>query len=230
MKTARTVHMGVWFLMGLNLLMALGSIWIFMRMAPAIEVIIDRNELSLEACEEMLSSLALMGTDGAVDGGLKDSFLGAMERVENNITETKEPGALQAIHTNFSQAFAGDVKARHATVTAITLLAGINRDAMIRADLRARQFGYAGAWAIVFMAATVFFAGMLFKRRLSKNLLVPMGEIEAVVRAHQNGDIMRRCTGADVPGEVQNLFDGVNELLDKIQFQTVATGNFRAWF
>ena len=228
MRTAHTVRMGVWVLMGFNLLMALGSIWIFMRMAPAIAVIIDRNELSLEACEEMLSSLALMEPDASANGGLKDRFLGALELVENNITESEEPVALQAIHGEFSQAFAGASQAREGTVAAIRLLGKINRDAMIKADFCARQLGYAGAWGIVFMAATVFFAGMLFKRRLSNNLVVPMGEIEAVISAHQNGDIMRRCTGTDVPREVQSLFDGVNELLDKIQFQTVSSSNFRA--
>jgi len=219
--------MGVWILMGFNLLMAFGSIWIFMRMAPAIKVIIDRNELSLEACEEMLSSLSLMGPNATINGGLKEKFLEALERGENNTTESEEPAAFQIIHRNFSNAFAGDSQALKGTVAAILFLSKINRDAMIKADLRARQLGYAGAWGIVFMAAIVFFAGMLFKRRISNNMVIPMEEIEAVIYAHQNGDIMRRCNGTDVPREVQSLFNGVNELLDKIQFQPGSTPHFR---
>ena len=220
MRTAHSVRIGVWLMMGFNLLMALGSIWIFMRMAPAIEVIIDRNERSLEACEEMLASLARMGPDRAASDIQKRAFMSALERAENNITETEEPVPLKSINAGFERAFAGNAAARQEIVSAITLLGKMNREAMIKADIHARQVGNAGAWAIVFMAVTVFMAGMLFKRSLAKHLVTPLAEIEAVVSAHRSGDLMRRCTGVGVSREVQSLFNGLNELLDKIQFQT----------
>ncbi|MFK5951484.1 MAG: hypothetical protein QM498_00385 [Desulfobacterium sp.] len=230
MRTAHTVRMGVWLMMGFNLLMALGSIWIFMRMAPAIEVIIDRNERSLEACEEMLASLALIGPDRAANDALKAAFITSFNRAENNITETEEPVPLKSIKAQFNKVFLGNMAVRKNMVSAITQLAKMNREAMIKADVHARQFGYAGAWAIVFMAVIVFFAGMLFKRSLANNLVKPLEEIEAVICAHQNGDIMRRCTGTKVSRDVQGVFNGLNELLDKMQFQTVSNSNFRAWF
>ena len=226
MRSAHAVRMSVWLMMGVNLLMALGSIWIFMRMAPAIEVIIDRNERSLEACEGMLASLALMGMDKAASQALMAEFMASFNRAENNITEAEEPVPLKFIKAQFDKDFSGNMEARKHMVSAITLLAKMNREAMIKADVQARQFGYAGAWAIVFMAVTVFFAGMLFKRSLATNLVNPLEEIEAVICAHQNGDIMRRCTGTDLPGDVQGVFNGLNELLDKMQFQTVSTRNF----
>jgi len=230
MKTAHTVRMGVWLMMGLNLLMALGSTWIFMRMAPAIEVIIDRNERSLEACEEMLTSLALIGSDRAANDALKAVFIISFNRAENNITESEEPVLLKSIKAQFDKDFWSNMAARKNMVSAITQLAKMNREAMIKADVHARQFGYAGAWAIVFMAVIVFFAGMIFKRSLANNLVTPLEEIEAVICAHQNGDIMRRCTGTDVSRDVQGVFNGLNELLDKMQFQTVPSSNFRASF
>lgn len=230
MKSAHAVRIGLWLMMAFNLLMALGSIWIFMRMAPAIEVIIDRNERSLEACEEMLASLALIGPDGAAGQGLENRFIASFKRAENNITEDEEPESLKSINALFHKAFMGDMDVRRKVVSAITQLAQTNREAMVKADIHARQFGYAGAWAIVFMAVIVFFAGMLFKRSLESHLVKPLEEIESVVCAHQNGDIMRRCSMADMSKDVQGLFNGLNELLDKIQFQTVAGGNFRAWF
>jgi hypothetical protein len=230
MGNSHAVRIGLWLMMGFNLLMALGSIWIFMRMAPAIEVIIDRNERSLEACEEMLTSLALIGPDSRANQALESLFIASFKRAENNITEAEEPVPLKTINAGFHKAFLGDIVARREIVSAIALLAKTNREAMIKADIHARQFGYAGAWAIVFMAVIVFMAGMLFKRTLETHLVTPLGEIEAVIAAHQNGDIMRRCTGADVSKDVQGLFNGLNELLDKMQFQTVAASNFRAWF
>jgi len=195
--------------------MALGSIWIFMRMAPAIEVIIDRNEHSLQACEEMLASLAMMTEDTAANAGLKATFENALKRAQDNITEDEEPAALKPIRLGFSDAFIGDRAARQSTVTAIILLGKINRNAMIIADQRAKQFGYAGAWGIVFMAVCVFLAGMLFKRSLSNNLIKPIEEIQAVIRAQQRGDTLRRFSGSDLPRDVKTVFNGLNEFLDK---------------
>jgi hypothetical protein len=218
MRIAQSIRIGVWLLIGLNLFMALGSIWIFMRMAPAIEVIIDRNERSLQACEEMLASLAMITGDPAADQALKSTFATALKRAQDNITETKEPVALKAINADFSDAFTGKITAQQNTISAIILLGKINREAMIMADLRAKQFGYAGAWGIVFMAICVFFAGMLFKRGLSKSLIKPLEEIHAVISAHRNGDTMRRCTGSDLPRDVKTVFNGLNDYFDTIHF------------
>jgi len=215
MKIAQSVHIGLWLLIGLNVFMALGSIWIFMRMAPAIEVIIDRNERSLQACEEMLATLAMVTDDKAANDALKATFINALKRARDNITENEEPVALKSISIGFSDAFIGNITARQNTVSAIVLLGKINRQAMIIADQRAKQFGYAGAWGIVFMAVWVFLAGMLFKRSLSKNLIKPIDEIYAVIMAHRSGDTLRRCSGSDLPRDVKTVFDGLNEFLDK---------------
>ncbi|HKI48284.1 MAG TPA: hypothetical protein VKA69_03090 [Desulfobacteria bacterium] len=218
MKIAQSVRMGAWLLIGFNLLMALGSIWIFMRMAPAIEIIIERNERSLEACEEMLASLAMISRNTHTDVMLKATFESAFKRAQNNITEREEPAVLETIRTDFADAFLGDRTALQKTVSAIVLLGKINREAMIAEDQRAQQFGTAGAWGVVFMAVSVFFAGMLFKRRILRNLVTPLEEIQDVLAAHRNGDTLRRCTGPHLPEDVKRVYSGINELLDRNQF------------
>jgi len=218
MKIAQSVRLGAWLLIGFNLLMALGSIWIFMRMAPAIEIIIERNERSLEACEEMLASLAMISRNPPTDVMLKATFESAFKRAQNNITEKEEPAVLATIQADFADAFLGDRTALQKTVSAIVLLGKINREAMIAEDHRAQQFGTAGAWGVVFMAVTVFFAGMLFKRRILKNLVMPLVEIQDVLSAQRNNDTMRRCTGPHLPEDVKRVYSGINELLDQYQF------------
>ena len=61
MRLAQAVRVGAWFLVGINLLMAVGTIAIFSRMAPAIAIIIERNDRTLEACEDMLAIMAVTG-------------------------------------------------------------------------------------------------------------------------------------------------------------------------
>ncbi|MBF0229150.1 MAG: hypothetical protein HQK63_06095 [Desulfamplus sp.] len=228
MRIGQATNIGAWVLISLNLLMAFGSIWIFMRMSPAIKEIIEQNEHSLQACEEMLASLSMMIK--ANDGGgnnkialqqankvLLVKFEDALKRATNNITEKEEPHAIELIKTQFKLAFDGDFKAKEETVAAIILLGKINREAMIKADIRARQFGQAGAWGVVFMSTTIFFSGMLFKRNLLHNLIRPIEEIDSVISAHRNGDNMRRCSGADLPADFVSIFHGINEILDQCQ-------------
>ncbi len=184
-------------------------------MAPAIEVIIEQNERSLHACETMLASLAMVDTLERENTRLKESFVKAMSKAQNNITEKKEPIALNAIIQNYSEAFEGKLAAKKLTVESIQFLGEINREAMVVADKKARQIGNAGAWGIVFMAIAIFLLGMLFQRNLKKNLVRPLEEIHSVLTAFKNGDKMRRCTGFNLPKDIKTLFNELNDFLDK---------------
>ena len=66
-----------------------------------------------------------------------------------------------------------------------------------------------------------------YGRRVSGEEISLIQEVDGIVKFLDSGDIMRRCNGTDVPREVQSLFNGVNEILDKIQFQPVSTPHFR---
>ncbi len=213
MKLAQSVKIGAWLLIVLNLLMAFGSIWIFMRMAPAIKVIIAQNEVSLESCEDMLAALAKakISTDVVAE---KEAFRVALSKAENNITETKEPETLNKISRYYQAAFKGDDLALERTIMAIVELGEINREAMLRADIRAQQLGYAGAWGVVFMATFSFMVGMIFLRSLRKNLIEPMHEIDAVAAAFRAGERMRRCSMKNTSRSTNQVLRNVNELLD----------------
>ena len=215
MKLAQLVWLGAWLLIGLNLLMAFGSIWVFMRMSPAIETIIDRNVTSLQTCEEMLASLVRVNGNQSDTKLLRDSFLAALNKAQHNITEEDEPDAIKSISQSYEKAFEGDVVEVKKTVNAVLRLGAINRAAMVAEARKARQFGNAGAWGIVFMATAVFLVGMLFIRRLKRNLINPLEEIHSVTAAIRNGDTMRRCTGTSLPKEISQVFSELNEILDK---------------
>jgi hypothetical protein len=215
MQLAQTIKWGAWSLLALNLMMAFGSIWVFMRMAPAIETIIDQNGRSLQACEQMLAALALTDPSNKNSDQLQSAFTTALNRAKNNITEKEEPGAIEAISQHFKQAFAGNTASREETVTSIQHLSQINRAAMVTADQKARQFGKAGAWGIVFMASAVFMAGMLFIKELKRSFIKPIEEIHSVIQAVKTGDTIRRCTGPDAPQDIRIIFGELNDILDE---------------
>lgn len=214
MKLGQSVRLGGWFLIALNFLMALGAIWVFMRMAPAIERIIERNERSLHACEEMLQYLVMAGQGKENSVELRQAFLESLEGAQNNITEQEEPLALEEISANYERAFEGNAEATEKTVFAITRLSAINRGAMISADRKARQFGSAGAWGIVFMATAIFTIGMIFMRSLKYNLVRPLEEIDATLEAFSKGNAFRRCIETGVSPEIRKILSLINDLLD----------------
>ncbi|MDO8948108.1 MAG: hypothetical protein Q7U88_13265 [Desulfocapsaceae bacterium] len=227
MRLAQAVRVGAWLLVGLNLFMALGAIWILMRMAPAMSGIIERNDRSLYACEEMLAALVLVGDDMSSDEEQHlRRFEVALKRAQENVTEKGESAALKVIASSSPAAFAGSLSARQQMVSAIVRLGNINREAMNQADKRVRQFGEAGIWGVVFMAIAVFGVGLLFTRSLLRRVVTPMVELHAVITAYRKGETRRRCSGVDMPQEVRLVFSGINEILDQGQAQDLLKRDF----
>ena len=216
MKLSKSIRIGAWLIIALNLLMAVGSIGVFNRMTPSIEEIISENGRSLQACETMLNTLAQYGQDDEEDLALQQDFERALADAENNVTERGEPEALQEIRKNFEGAFTGNERQLRSTIAAIAGLRKLNWDATYRADQRAKQVGYAGAWGVAFMGIFVFFAGMIFKRRIVQHLIEPMEEVMSVFAGQNAGDTMRRCTGQSPSGDVRRLYATINGLLDRL--------------
>lgn len=220
MLLTNSIRVGGWLLLALNLIMAIGAIQVIIRMTPAIERIIARNESSIRAGVEMLSVLAL--SDGkAMDEPLRVKFEAALQLAKNNVAEPAQDDTLAEIDRLSSGALRGETEARQEMVSAIMRLGMINRAAIFRADHAARQLGTAGAWGGVFMSACIFLAGVIFIRGVIRRVVRPLEEIQAVVAAQRRGESMRRCSGTDLPQEVKIIFSGINEILDQRQLQPV---------
>jgi hypothetical protein len=215
MRLAQAVRVGAWLLIGINLLMAVGTIGIFTRMAPAIAVIIEHNDRSLKACEEMLAVLAVNGTGTSLSAEPARVFRSAFGRVKSNITEPEEPRILDKIEPRLEALLKGETASREAVVADVLELGRINREAMAAADRRAQQLGRAGAWGVVFMALSAFMAGVIFIRNLTRRVVLPLQEIHDVIAAQRNGETMRRCVAADLSQDVAVVFTGINELIDR---------------
>lgn len=215
MKTSHSIQFGIRFLIFLNMLMAFASIWVFMRMAPVIEEINVRNERSLESCEKMLMILAILPF--RQNASLYSEFEKAYRDACSNITEKGESEELQKIGRFYKDALAGNgnVYAREQTISSIYGLTKINRNAMVSAAGDAEKLGYAGAWGVVFMAVMIFFAGILFLRKLKTRLIDPLSELQEVLDARKSGDVFRRCTGSSGTADIREIYEGVNTLLDR---------------
>ena len=216
MRVSHSVKLGLWVIIVGNIVMALGSIWAFGRMTPAIEQIIDRNARSLYSGEQMLRVLATIAIDTVLNESAAYEFEKALFQAEKNITEEEEPVAIAAIYTYYKGACHANRDSLQKTVSAVVKLCEINRAAMIVADKQARQFGFAGAWAVVFMAVAMFLSGMIYLGALKKNVLIPFEEIQSVFTARKKGDTIRRCGGRDLSRDTAQLYGMINDHFDRL--------------
>lgn len=208
MRSGKIITLSVYLMILFNLLLAFGSIWSFQRMNPEIRQIYKRNVISLNACEEMLASLA----DEKVD---LPRFRRALEMALGNITESGEKEALGRIGSLFKK-FESDQKGtRRPLADEIVKVTHFNRQAIIKATVHAQKMRQAGAWGIVFMTLVFFGAALFFEQRLRKNLLIPLQEISSVMEARSKGDRFRRCHTLYANADMKKLFADINSLLDR---------------
>lgn len=214
MELRRNLLLSVGTLVVLNLMFAFGAIGLFGRMGPAIARILQENVYSLEACEAMLAELAL-AKGSPVGQNDRTSFMEALHRVENNITDTAERPVIERIKGRADEALDGNAGAIDDVVADVGVLIRVNRAAMSRVDKAAQRLGRAGAWAAVFIGLISFVLSLFVLRYFDKRIIAPMEQIHDVLEASRRGDIHRRCWSHGAPGEIKEVMQSVNALLDE---------------
>ena len=212
MDIRKSMLIGTWFLVILNLIMGIGSIVLLNRMSPAISKIMSENDRSIAACEQMLSIIALPQED--LTDKEKILFLDAVKTAANNITEEEEISVINKLKTLGEKTTQGDKDSRIELIKTINNLSAINRQAMVRAKDNAYRLGNAGAWGVVFIACLSFICGLFYIRHLNKTILLPLEELHDTLKNIKT-DKFRRCTKVDTSAYFNYIFDEVNTLIDK---------------
>ena len=205
MRFAFEVRFGLLALFLLQLITSFAAIGLLARMSPAVENILVENVYSMDAVDDMFVVV--------VNNGPTDAFVDALERARNNVTEKEETALIAAIEAHYAKALAGDVGERAALAGNLSALAAVNRASMDRADLQARQLGWAGAWATVLLGFASFVVTLVVFRRQEDRLVTPILDLHAAIESAVSGDPYRRVR-IDGPIELQCIGDDVNRLLD----------------
>jgi hypothetical protein len=209
-------------LIAIILLVSLGTMGLFGRMTPAIERILQENDYSLRAAEEMLAVLAETPDTGA-DETLRRRFDVALANARRNITEHEETQQVETIEANRDAALGGDRAAIGVVTGSIGELARINRAAMVVVDQEARRLGTAGAWTAVFLGLFGFVTGLVVLMRVRQRLLDPLMHVKTVLASAIEGSGNRRCTVTSSAPDVAFVMRAVNELLDKYSRRNLPT-------
>lgn len=194
----------------LQLLTSLVAIALLGRVSPAVEGVLEANVPSLEAAERMLAALA-SPTPGP---GARQVAEDALAQARGIVTEEGEWPLLEALAVHLPRALDGDERARAAAVSAALDLAAINREAIARADRRARRMGASGAWAMALAGVAGFLLALRMLVRLQERLLVPIAEVRRVTEAALDGDGRRRVNARSAPPDLRQLAENLDRLLD----------------
>ena len=208
MHFSKKIHFYFILLLICTTIMAIAGIRGFSRLAPAIEEINLHNTRSLYYAEQMLSAIA-------VKKNIND-FEKAIQSEKANITEQGEAELIKKIENNYNLAFKGNIQKEEEIINYIIELSKLNRNAMKRATIKAHQLSSVGAWVIVFLTIFIWFLGGIVIKSIDKSFINPMEELKDVFQKYNQGNKLRRCPKQAPNKDFQNIYDAVNNLLDKL--------------
>ncbi|MGM0462739.1 MAG: hypothetical protein ACQEQ4_10030 [Fibrobacterota bacterium] len=226
MKDSTPLRISINSLIFFNTTIVAIAIWGFTRMAPAVDTILQDNQVSIQSCQVMLSTLARLTPLTENTAVLKQQFELALHRAENNITEAREKEHIASIRTLYNPVFDKNhnsvdsnsfdlFRNRQELIHHIDQLEKINNHAMEYQSYQAKHRGYGSAWLMVFLGVASFWMGIILNRKISKNLIIPLEEIYDVIRDFKAGNTIRRCDRTGLPPYVRHVLSEVNSLLDK---------------
>ena len=206
MNFSKSIHFSFILLLLFSTFMALAGIRGFIRLAPSIEHINEHNTQSLYYAEQMLSAMS-------VKKDIK-GFETALTQEKSNITELGEKELMDSIEKEYKAAFAGDTGASESVTDNIIKISELNRCAMKRAGLDVKQLSSVAIWVIIFLTAAIWILGLAIMKTIEKTVIIPLSELKDVIESYRKGNRMRRCPTLAPSKDFQQIYDGINSLLD----------------
>lgn len=214
MKTASEIRTGLGVLVSAQMIVAFASIGLVTRMSPAIERILFENVRSTTAVERMYASIARRDC-GLSQEDAEARFEEALGDEKRNITIDGEGVLAHRVDKAWRRGMRGDCGAMDVVTENLDAIGELNRGEMAAQDIRAKRLGAAGAWATVILGLATFGISAMLSRRFIQRIAAPIGEIEAVLVAANQGDPYRRCRRMEGPAEFGAIAMRLNQLLDK---------------
>lgn len=188
-------------------IITVAGIYGFQKLEPSINLLNSSNTQSLYYAEQMLTSIS-------VKKDLK-KFEKNLHLAGENVTEDGESNILDQIASEYMPAFEGNKVFEEQTVNDIAEFARINRLAMEQAGVKAKKQRAIGIWIILFPSVFIWLIGIALLRRLNRIFIKPVQELNDVIFEYNKGNQMRRCPSVTYSNDIQMLYDGINNILDK---------------
>ena len=206
MNFAEKIYLYFIILLICSTIITIAGMYGFQQLEPAINLLNSSNTQSLYYSEQMLTSISVK----------KDlnNFKKNLDLAAKNITEPGEKEVVEKIAAGYLPAFKGNKNIEEQTINDIAELTRINRVAMEQSGVKAKKQEAIGIWIILFPSVFIWLVGIALLKRLDRTFIKPVQELNDVIFEYNKGNFMRRCTSVAVSKELQNLYDGINKILD----------------
>ena len=190
-----------------------GAIALLTRVTGSMDRVVAHNVAAIESVEDLSATLAAVPSTGATPEQRR-VFRKGLQVAGAHFIGGQRPKALSSATLLQDVALAGEPTAVTAMHQALTDLTDAHRTAMVAEEDDAGRLGRAGAWAAVLLAMFGFALSVVVIRRLTRQLVDPLHELNATVVAFRSGDHFRRCRTSDAPVEFHAAAETFNNLLD----------------
>lgn len=215
-ETRRDILLGPGLIAATCVALAFVSIGLFVRMAPAIRAILDENVQSQRAAVDILQAVsARRGLE--IDETRLEVVRVALAKARGNITLEGEAAIVDSLEDAAVLASIGAEAGLSGLVEGARRLWELNEAAMQEADAAAARLGAAGAWTAAFGGLGVVIIALAAVVRLRRRIVVPIEDIERVLRGQSNGLHLIRCHPLPAASEIELIRSEVNALLDARQ-------------
>ena len=222
-------------LVGLNLVLAVITMGLFLRIGPSLDKQFEISQKSLELSGRMLSHLVAMRNESSPPmeevfrntlGETKkaetsEAALAYVADIENTFKSELTTTATEAKSTtrNFSN-----------TAQAIQKLIKFHFIAMQKAKSNVEFLSHSGAWIAAFVAWLAFTTALFIYRHTQRSFMKPLEEIHSVLQAAREGDVHRRCTISNQAAmQLKAIESGLNDILDdKLMLERKIMNSFLA--
>ena len=206
MNFAEKIYLYFIILLICSTIITIAGMYGFQQLEPAINLLNSSNTQSLYYSEQMLTSISVK----------KDlnNFKKNLDLAAKNITEPGEKEVVEKIAAGYLPAFKGNKNIEEQTINDIAELTRINRVAMEQSGVKAKKQEAIGIWIILFPSVFIWLVGIALLKRLDRTFIKPVQELNDVIFEYNKGNFMRRCPSVAATKELQNLYDGINKILD----------------
>ena len=207
MNFAKRIYYSFIIILVCSTVISIAGIRGFQRLEPFVNTLNSSNTKSLYYAEQMLFNISAK----------KDirKFEEYLNFAKNNITEAGEKEVIEKIDGNYQPSFYGNNMYEEETINSIAEYSRINRVAMEQAGLKAKKMQTVGIWIIIFPSVFIWIIGLTLFARLKRTFIKPIQELNNVIIDYNNGNCMRRCPSHTESKDLQNLYDGINRILDE---------------
>lgn len=203
------------FILILNLLIGLAAISFLDRLGSAIDGVLQKNSLVIEATQHMQEVLHQSSEDLDQLDNYKKDFDFHFEQTKGSHSNNKENELIEDIGMKSDLFFKGKISVYKELSLKILKLAEFKLTEMRGRQEEAKFLSQTGAWSLGFLVLITLLLQLILRARILNQLINPMRLMCKVINDYSKGNKLRRYHYLNCSEDVKTAGHSLNKILDR---------------